>query len=292
MLASSDSESEEDLDNEDSLFPETEEHDISVDISNNNLIPAIKIPDGNQKEEVSKPLCKQSVEHVNKLQLYVFVCRCVAYPYNSKQDTDIPCHDAKLNCNDLSDVLHNIDTYLKTGGDSVVGQEYFDAVQCYRDECLSGPKIGKLAVSGGLSFDGLVNIFKSCMQQFLIEEDESKEQVEAIWIKMFHIVCGRTKQTSKESNAIMTNAQLYEMFQSILSVKKYEHQILFNACQVSRIILFHCFLIFILYYRCIHSEAPFSLHFYSNRVFIGIYMQQCYRKNKIAVFSIKKMSCI
>ncbi len=31
--------------------------------------------------------------------------------------------------------------------------------------------------------------------------------------------------------------QLYDMFQQILCVKKYEHQILFNACQVSELLL-------------------------------------------------------
>ena len=31
---------------------------------------------------------------------------------------------------------------------------------------------------------------------------------------------------------ILTKEQLYDMFQNILSVKKYEHQILYNAMQV------------------------------------------------------------
>ena len=35
------------------------------------------------------------------------------------------------------------------------------------------------------------------------------------------------------SELILSKDQLYEMFQTILGVKKYEHIILFNACQVN-----------------------------------------------------------
>lgn len=40
------------------------------------------------------------------------------------------------------------------------------------------------------------------------------------------------------SELILSKDQLYEMFQTILGVKKYEHIILFNACQVC---LYVCF---------------------------------------------------
>jgi hypothetical protein len=35
------------------------------------------------------------------------------------------------------------------------------------------------------------------------------------------------------SESILTKEQLFDMFQQILSVKKFEHQILFNALMVS-----------------------------------------------------------
>jgi len=34
------------------------------------------------------------------------------------------------------------------------------------------------------------------------------------------------------SEMILTKEQLYDMFQNILGIKKYEHQILYNAMQV------------------------------------------------------------
>ena len=37
---------------------------------------------------------------------------------------------------------------------------------------------------------------------------------------------------------ILTKEQLYDMFQNILGIKKYEHQILYNAMQVRVLSLF------------------------------------------------------
>lgn len=37
---------------------------------------------------------------------------------------------------------------------------------------------------------------------------------------------------SAASELILSKEQLYEMFQNILSIKKVEHQLLYNACQV------------------------------------------------------------
>lgn len=45
-------------------------------------------------------------------------------------------------------------------------------------------------------------------------------------------------QQSLNSELILSKEQLYDMFQQILSVKKFEHQILFNALMVRAGILF------------------------------------------------------
>lgn len=48
----------------------------------------------------------------------------------------------------------------------------------------------------------------------------------------------RMQQNTLNSELILSKEQLYDMFQQILSVKKFEHQLLFNALQVS---IFSCF---------------------------------------------------
>jgi len=41
------------------------------------------------------------------------------------------------------------------------------------------------------------------------------------------------QQQSLNSELILSKEQLYDMFQQILGIKKFEHQLLFNALQVS-----------------------------------------------------------
>lgn len=46
------------------------------------------------------------------------------------------------------------------------------------------------------------------------------------------------QQQSLNSELILSKEQLYDMFQQILGVKKFEHQLLFNALMVG--FLFEC----------------------------------------------------
>lgn len=41
------------------------------------------------------------------------------------------------------------------------------------------------------------------------------------------------QQQILNSDSILTKDQLYDMFQQILGIKKFEHQLLFNALQVN-----------------------------------------------------------
>jgi hypothetical protein len=53
----------------------------------------------------------------------------------------------------------------------------------------------------------------------------------------------RMQQQSLNSELILSKEQLYDMFQQILGIKKFEHQLLFNALQVNGVrtnISFYC----------------------------------------------------
>lgn len=74
----------------------------------------------------------------------------------------------------------------------------------------------------------------------------SKETVLTSWMAKFDcILKGTGDEDSKRpsrmqqplnSELILSKDQLYDMFQQILGVKKFEHQILFNALMVSEIV--------------------------------------------------------
>ncbi len=50
--------------------------------------------------------------------------------------------------------------------------------------------------------------------------------------KKTHANTSSAWQPSAASELILSKDQLYEMFQQILGIKKFEHQLLYNACQV------------------------------------------------------------
>lgn len=44
---------------------------------------------------------------------------------------------------------------------------------------------------------------------------------------------GRLQQQNLTAEMVLSKEQLYDMFQNILNIKKFEHQLLYNALQVS-----------------------------------------------------------
>lgn len=67
----------------------------------------------------------------------------------------------------------------------------------------------------------------------------SKETVLASWMAKFDCIFKGDEdnkrprlQQSLHSELILSKEQLYDMFQQILGVKKFEHQLLYNALQV------------------------------------------------------------
>lgn len=49
---------------------------------------------------------------------------------------------------------------------------------------------------------------------------------------------------SAASELILSKDQLYEMFQNILGIKKFEHQLLYQACQVRPVAVARCICVY------------------------------------------------
>lgn len=67
-------------------------------------------------------------------------------------------------------------------------------------------------------------------------------------------------QQPLNSESILTKEQLYDMLQQILSVKKFEHQILYNALMVSIFISFILFFTLFSFYNSILYEWRYNKH--------------------------------
>lgn len=57
--------------------------------------PSPSVASEKEKEEVEK-FQKEEEERKKRLQLYVFVMRCIAYPFNAKQPTDMARRQQKV----------------------------------------------------------------------------------------------------------------------------------------------------------------------------------------------------
>jgi hypothetical protein len=70
------------------------------------------------------------------------------------------------------------------------------------------------------------------------------------------------QQQSVNSELILSKEQLYDMFQQILGIKKFEHQLLFNALQVygasfEHIIMIYCMTVKISYVALCKHLSPY-----------------------------------
>jgi len=189
-------------------------------------------------------------EHKRRLQLYVFVSRCIAYPFNAKQPTDMARRQSKVTKQNLAAIKDRFLSFLENKTSIVSDEAFKNAVQSYFDTFLCCDRVHKMVNSGGYSSNDFREIFKANIEKRvrILPDIEglSKETVLSSWMAKFDAIYrgdddqkrtpgGRLAATAA-SELILSKEQLYEMFQTILGVKHYEHQILFNACQVCNVL--------------------------------------------------------
>ncbi|XP_030912263.1 calcium-dependent secretion activator 1 isoform X6 [Geospiza fortis] len=99
--------------------------------------------------------------------------------------------------------------------------------------------------SGGCSANDSREVFKKHIEKRVRSLPEidglSKETVLSSWMAKFDAIYRGEEDPRKQqarmtasaaSELILSKEQLYEMFQNILGIKKFEHQLLYNACQL------------------------------------------------------------
>lgn len=141
-----------------------------------------------------------------------------------------------------------LQAFLK-GETLIMADEAFqNAVQSYHDVFLKSERVIKMVQSGACSQHDFREVFRNNIEKRVRSLPEidglSKETVLTSWMAKFDcILKGSGDETDPKrparmqqplnSELILTKEQLYDMFQQILGVKKFEHQILYNALMVS-----------------------------------------------------------
>ncbi|XP_034726118.1 calcium-dependent secretion activator 1 isoform X3 [Etheostoma cragini] len=200
-----------------------------------------------EKEDVEK-LQREEEDRKKKLQLYVFVMRCVAYPFNAKQPTDMARRQQKITKQQLQQTKDRFQAFLNGDTQIVADEAFINAVQSYNEVFLKSDRVAKMVQSGGFSANDFREVFKRHIEKRVRSLPEidglSKETVLSSWMAKFDTIyrgdedprkAQQRMTASAASELILSKDQLYEMFQNILGIKKFEHQLLYQACQLDNL---------------------------------------------------------
>ncbi|XP_073448270.1 calcium-dependent secretion activator 1 isoform X23 [Lithobates pipiens] len=206
--------------------------------------PSPSVVSEKEKEELER-LQKEEEERKRKLQLYVFVMRCIAYPFNAKQPTDMARRQQKISKQQLQTVKDRFQAFFNGETQIVADEAFMNAVQSYYEVFLKSDRVARMVQSGGCSANDSREVFKKHIEKRVRSLPEidglSKETVLSSWIAKFDAIYRGEEDPRKQqarmtasaaSELILSKEQLYEMFQQILGIKKFEHQLLYNACQL------------------------------------------------------------
>lgn len=189
-------------------------------------------------------------ERKKKLQLYVFVAKCIAYHFNAKQPTDMARRQHKITRQELSRIKDRFQSFLKGETEIAADEAFTKAVDAYFEAFLMSERVQKVVQAGGFSQYDFREVFRCNTEKKIRNLPEldgvPKETVLSNWLTKFDAIMrgdeddipskqtrGRSRGVN-QSNADLTllKDQLYDIFQQVLSVKKFEHQIIFNALQL------------------------------------------------------------
>uniref|UniRef100_A0A8C5NB01 Calcium-dependent secretion activator 1-like n=1 Tax=Gouania willdenowi TaxID=441366 RepID=A0A8C5NB01_GOUWI len=206
--------------------------------------PSPSVGSDKEKEDLEK-MQREEDERKKRLQLYVFVMRCIAHPFNAKQPTDMARRQQKISKQQLQTVKERFQAFLNGETQIVADEAFINAVQSYYEVFLRSDRISRMVQSGGCSASDSREVFKKHIEKRVRSLPEidglSKETVLSSWIAKFDTIYRGEEDPRKHqqrmtasaaSELILSKDQLYEMFQQILGIKKFEHQLLYNACQL------------------------------------------------------------
>lgn len=209
-----------------------------------------KAATGEEEEERKERerIQKEEEERKMKLQIYVFVLRCIAYPFNAKQPTDMARRQQKVNKQQLQAVKERFLAFLNGETQIVADEAFCNAVRSYYEGFLKSERVSRMVQSGGCSASDFREVFKKNIERRVRSLPEidglSKETVLSSWIAKYDAIYRGDEDMRRQpqrvhlsavSELILSKEQLYEMFQQILGVRKFEHQLLYNACQLDNV---------------------------------------------------------
>lgn len=154
--------------------------------------------------EISKKNDVLSDSEKEKLQLYVFVARCIAQPISVKKNKDFQeANPDKLSLEEFYTIKKRFESYLQSETDLILGEYFHNAMKYFHEHCLSSKHIESKIRLGCMSLLDLREIFSlrahHDMMADMLNEVESPDLitensanlVEQLWLKTFDMTTGR-----------------------------------------------------------------------------------------------------
>nr|XP_032819044.1 calcium-dependent secretion activator 1 isoform X20 [Petromyzon marinus] len=151
----------------------------------------------------------------------------------------------KINKQQLQQVKDRFQSFINGETQIVADEAFCNAVQSYFEVFLKSERVTRMVQGGGCSANDFRDVFKKHIEKRVRSLPEidglSKETVLSSWMAKFDSIYRGEEDSRKQpsriaasaaSELILSKEQLYEMFQNILGIKKFEHQLLYNACQL------------------------------------------------------------
>lgn len=152
---------------------------------------------------------RDEADRKKRIQLYVFVSRCIAYPFNSKQPNDMTRRQQKINKQQLDTITSRFQAFMKGETQIMADEAFQNAVQSYHDVFLKSERVQKMVQSGACSQHDFREVFRNNIEKRVRSLPEidglSKETVLTSWMAKFDCIL---KGTGEYTGAVPSHFTL------------------------------------------------------------------------------------
>jgi calcium-dependent secretion activator len=100
-----------------------------------------------------------------RIQLYVFVCRCIAYQFNAKQPTDMTRRQIKITKQQLETIQGRFQAFIKGDTQIMADEAFQNAIANYYEIFLKSERVLKMVQAGACSQHDFREVFKNNIEK-------------------------------------------------------------------------------------------------------------------------------
>jgi calcium-dependent secretion activator len=108
---------------------------------------------------------REEEDRKKRIQLYVFVSRCISYPFNAKQPTDMTRRQIKITKQQLDIITSRFQAFMKGETQIMADEAFQNAVQSYHDVFLKSERVIKMVQSGACSQHDFREVFRNNIEK-------------------------------------------------------------------------------------------------------------------------------